>query len=387
MAKDGFKAFDCDIHIAEPNFWEEYIESEFKEQAPRLVPDESTGDGMDVSGPWVSGWSVKIGERLVGRLAQQSPLSVAALKEGVRDSMQRMPEAVERGFDSVSQLHAMDAEGLDKAALFPTHGLHILDSDTLEPRFAAAIARAYNRWLYDFCGADRNRLLGIGMVTPLDVEAAVQEAQRVVHDLGFRGVYLRPNPVLGRSWSHPYYDPLWAELERLDVPVCFHAAALTVELPSIGERLREYYWLEHAIAHPGEMMLTMAAIIGGGVLERFPRLRLAFLEGNCSWLPFLLWRLDRGWHWLGKRETPELKKRPSEYFQEGRCFVAVESEEDLVKETIERIGDDSLIFSTDYPHRDSEYPHAVDTFLELPISRQSKEKILWDNSLRLYSLS
>ena len=385
--KNGFKAFDSDIHISEPNFWEQYIDQEFKDQAPRLVPDEQYRERSDIRGPWMAGHAFEVGGRVMRRSASRGPHSEAAMAEVVRRSIHRTRDAVDRGFDAISQLQAMDSEGLDQVAVFPTHGLRLTDTETMESELAAAIARAYNNWLYDFCNADKERLIGVAMVTPLDIEAAVREARRAVEELGFRGIFLRPNPVKGRNWYDPYYDPLWAELERLDVPVGFHGAATTAELPSIGQRFGEYYWLEHSIAHPGEMMLAMAAIIGGGVMERFRKLRVAFLEGNCSWVPFFLWRMDRGWEWFGQMESPELQKSPSDYFREGRCYVSVESEEGPVKETIQQVGDDCIVFSTDYPHLDSEFPHAVETFLTLPISKDSKRKILWDNCRRLYGLN
>ena len=385
--KNGFQAFDSDIHISEPDFWRDYIDPQFKDQAPRLVSDQGNGDRVGTHGPWVSGFAFEVGGRLKGRRTPVNPHSEPATAETVRRTISRVQEAVDRGFDAISQLQAMDKEGLDQVALFPTHGLHLSDTDTIDPKLAAAIARAYNNWLYDFSSADRERLVGIAMATPLDVEATVQETRRAVNELGFRGIFLLPNPVKHRNWYDPYYDPLWAELESLDVPVGFHAAAAARELPLAGSRFVEHEWLGHAIAHPGEMMMALAAMICGGVLERFPRLRVSFLEGNCSWLPFLLWRLDRGWNWKGKWEAPELKKKPSEYFREGRCFVAVEADEHLVKQTIQEVGDDCLVFSTDYPHLDSEYPHAVETFLQLPISPESKAKILWHNSRRLYGLS
>ena len=182
MAKNGFKACDSDIHISEPNFWEQYIDPEFKDQAPRLIPDELCSEGMDTPGPWASGWVFEVGGRIMGRPAQRSPHTEAAMAEAVRGSIPRIKEAVDRGFDSVSLLHAMENEGLDQVAVFPTHGLHITDTETMEPELAAAIARAYNNWLHDFCGADRERLLGVAMVTPLDIEAAVQETRRAVEE-------------------------------------------------------------------------------------------------------------------------------------------------------------------------------------------------------------
>ena len=193
MPKNGFRAFDSDIHIDEPNFWEQYIDPEFKEQAPRLVPDPLSSEGMDTPGPWVSGWVFEVGGRIMGRPAQNSPQSEAAMAEAVRRSIPRIKDAVDRGFDAVSLLQAMEKEGLDQVAVFPTHGLHIIDTETMEPKLAAAIARAYNDWLHDFCSADRERILGVAMVTPLDIKAAVKEARRAVQELGFRGIFLRPN--------------------------------------------------------------------------------------------------------------------------------------------------------------------------------------------------
>jgi predicted TIM-barrel fold metal-dependent hydrolase len=124
----------------------------------------------------------------------------------------------------------MDAESLDLAVLFPSRGLFVLGldstdvlgSDGLEPDFAAAIARAYNDWLHDFIQADPKRMYGVAMVAPHDISGAIEEIRRTVKDYGFRGVFLRPNHVNNKKWSDPYYDPLWAECERLDLPVGFH---------------------------------------------------------------------------------------------------------------------------------------------------------------------
>ena len=106
---------------------------------------------------------------------------------------------------------------------------------------------------------------------------------------------------------------------------------------------------------------------------------------NCTWLPWLLWRLDEGWEREGDIWAQDLTMKPSEYFKR-QCFVSVEPDEDGVKYVIDYIGTDRLVFSTDYPHGDSKFPHAVETFLELPISDKDKQKILWDNCAEFYRL-
>jgi predicted TIM-barrel fold metal-dependent hydrolase len=133
------------------------------------------------------------------------------------------------------------------------------------------------------------------------------------------------------------------------------------------------------------MMLTLGAVVTGGVLARFPRLRMAFLEGNCSWLPWWLWALDERWEAWGDRELFAQDALPSELFKR-QCFVSVEPEEELARHVVAEVGDDNLVVSTDWPHDDSRYPHAVDTFLGLTLPPESQRKILWDNCARLYKL-
>jgi len=123
-----------------------------------------------------------------------------------------------------------------------------------------------------------------------------------------------------------------------------------------------------------------------GVLERFPRLRVAFLEGNCSWLPWWLYRMDEMWEKCGRAEEGEiLTLEPHEYFLR-QCYASVDVDEAPVRHVIEEYGDDNLVFSTDFPHIDGAFPHAVEGFLELDIPEASKRKILWDNCARFYGV-
>src|SRR5437879_999920 len=223
----------------------------------------------------------------------------------------------------------MDQEGIAVAVVYPTRGLFAQGIDGMEPKLAAAIARAYNNWLYDFCAANPQRLIGAGMISPFEIDDAVAEAQRAVKELGFKGIFLRPNPVNGRNWHDPYYEPLWSELEALDVPLGFHEG-LGAHLPQVGERYGRNVMLRHTVCHPGEQMLAAVSFCGGGILARHPRLRVAFLEGNASWVPFLLWRMDEHYEWLGDVFARDLSMEPSAYFKR-QCFVSVECDEEPVK--------------------------------------------------------
>jgi predicted TIM-barrel fold metal-dependent hydrolase len=142
--------------------------------------------------------------------------------------------------------------------------------------------------------------------------------------------------------------------------------------------------LRRVYAQPFEQMLGLGSFVAGGVLERHPELRIAFLEANCSWAPWLLWRLDEGYEREADIFVPELTMAPSEYFKR-QCVVSIEPDETPAKYLIEEIGSSQLVFSTDYPHGDSRYPNAVDSFLELPLPDEDKRKILWDNCAAFYS--
>jgi predicted TIM-barrel fold metal-dependent hydrolase len=141
--------------------------------------------------------------------------------------------------------------------------------------------------------------------------------------------------------------------------------------------------MRRVYAQPFEQMLGLGSFLGGGILERHPKMKVAFLEANCSWLPWLLWRLDEGYEREGDIFMQDIKMPPSEYFKR-QCFISVEPDETPARHTIEEFGCDQLVFSTDYPHGDSKYPHAVESFLKLTLSDDDKRKILWDNCARFY---
>ena len=377
MAKNSFMVMDSDLHVLEPpDLWLRYIEPTFLDRAPKGIKSR-----------YPRNMTTEVEGRLIPiPVEQESPRyhEFRSKMDELKEEDYRYP--IERGFDAVSQLHAMDREGVDVAMLFPSRGLMALGMDGLDPELAAAIASAYNNWLYDFCQTDPKRMYGAAMIAPQDIELAIKEARRAVEQLGFRGIFIRPNPINGRNWHDPHYDPLWAEIQQLGVPLEFHEGG-RVHLPQVGIQF-ETNTLYHVCSQPMQAMLAMVSIIGGGVLERFPKLIVAFLEGNCSWVPWCLWRLEEHMEpgsFGGWIEHPDLTMKATEYFKR-QCYVSVECDEEFAKQVVEWLGDDKIVFSTDYPHLDSKYPHAVERFLELPLTDETKGKLLWDNCARLYGL-
>ena len=369
MANQGFKVMDSDMHVLEPvDLWERYIDQEFKHRAPKGLLRTPLDVAVEVEGT-ISG--------LVGD-------GWGSLSQVYGDVQSRYAEDIERGFDAVAQLKAMDKEGVDVGLLFPSRGLFANSYEDMDPEFATAIAQAYNNWMAEFCQADPSRMYGAGMVAIQDIGQAVKEARRGVKELGFRAVFLRAaSPRKGVYYHQSSFDSLWAEMEELGVPVVFHEGVPSYMPNTLSGRFGNDEMSLSKTAFVLEQLVAVEAMTLGGVLERFPKLKVAFLEGNGSWLPFWLWRLDEIYDYTGKYEYPELKLKPSEYFYR-QGFVSCDCDETPAKQAIEAIGNDYFVFSTDYPHADSSYPHAVEIFLDLPLDEQSKRKILWDNCARLY---
>ncbi len=374
MARDGFKILDSDMHLMEPvDLWERYIDSKFRSQAPRGLTSENVRD-LRMTHPDGRLWGLP---QTHGRRNSNQGHNFQK-NQGIYGSH------AERGWTAEVQLEAMDIEGIDVAVLYPTRGLQALSEPNMEANFAAALARAYNDWLYDFCERNPNRLLGAGMISPFDIDAAVAEVKRCIKELGFRAVFMRSTIMNGRNWFDDYYEPLWNALEEFEIPIGFHESSSSAARQT-GDIFEPNFMLRRAVAQPMEQMLGLVSLCSGGVLARHPKLRVAFLEANCTWLPWLLWRLDEGWEREGDIWARDLTRKPSDYFKK-QCFVSVEPDEDGVKYVIDYIGTDRLVFSTDYPHGDSKFPRAVESFLQLDITEDNKRKILWDNCAEFYRM-
>lgn len=375
MAKQGFRIGDVDLHVYEPdNVWEKYMDPKYREVAPKPVDGVESMVRFMVKGRPLAAYSDHP-ERMRANKAR------SAWQKG----MERYAEARAAGFDAKSTLKAMDTEGVDVAVMYRTFGAHVIAFDDLEPDVAAAYCRAYNRWLKDYCDTDPKRLKVAAVIPQQDTAYGVREAEFAVKELGAVTLVMTPNPVMKRQLYHPDYDRVWAFAQDHNIPIglhCIHAAYQD----HITNRYLENLAMAHSASHPIEMMLAMGSLFYGGVLERFPKLKIAFLECNAGWAPWWLHRLDEEWEKFGQFERVKLSLKPSEYFKR-QCVISCEPDEPFVPQVIETFGEDILVTSTDYPHDDAPFPHAMDLFLKQPISKEAKRKALWDNFSRFYNIN
>jgi uncharacterized protein len=272
-----------------------------------------------------------------------------------------------------------EQEGIDLQILYPTLGLNI--GEVREPEYQAALCRAYNDWVADYCREAPEHLKAVAIVPVLDPTEACREMNRAVADLGLVGVMF-PTYVRGHNVGEQFFWPIYSEAETLGVPVALHATGS--ETGDVG-RFPNFLGV-HVWSHAPEQMISLTSIILGGIPEQFPRLRLGFMESGCGWLPFWMEHLEGEWE-KRRFDAPLCKEEPRVYMTSGRLFYSFEPEEKTLPYVAQWVGEDQLLYASDYPHWDSEWPDTTRTLLDRDdLSPALKRKLLCDNALRFYGI-
>jgi predicted TIM-barrel fold metal-dependent hydrolase len=279
-------------------------------------------------------------------------------------------------------LRDADREQIDRMVLFPSMGLAVPSFE--DPEFAAGFARLYNGHLADWCAESGSRLLGVATVPLEDVAASIAILEEA-KDLGHVCVHVPP-ALRERNLDHPDLEPFWARAAELDMPVGVHGAP-GVHLPKIGVDRFTNYIQVHCISFPFDQMTAMTALVSGGVLERHPGLRVAFLEAGVGWAPFFLDRLHEHWEKRGDWIENGWGRDPLEYLARGQIYVSCEPGEPILPGVIDVLGDDFILYASDYPHWDSEFPNSTKPLRERQdLSETSRAKILAGNARRFFGL-
>jgi predicted TIM-barrel fold metal-dependent hydrolase len=286
-------------------------------------------------------------------------------------------------------LEFLDGVAIESTVLYPTAGLAF--GIIQDPTWATAVARAYNNWFTDRFFRVSSRLRGVALLPLQDVPEAVKELGRAVTELGMVGAVLPANNgELGvrKALGHPDFWPIYAAAERLDVPLAVHGA------PSfnLGINFFTQFAQTHALEHPIAQIIQLTSMVMEGVFERFPRLRVAYLEAGAGWVPYMMDRLDRSYEIWATAQYREfsawLKKKPSEYMQSGQVYFSCEGGEQSLRNAIERIGHQTLLFASDFPH-ETNMQRAKQEIAELlersDLSDDAKQGILHDNIVRFYT--
>jgi predicted TIM-barrel fold metal-dependent hydrolase len=285
--------------------------------------------------------------------------------------------------DPKSRLEDMDLEGIDQTIMFP--GGAGEEWAGLDRDFAIAVCQTLNNARSEFTRFNPKRLMSVAKLPMIDPDAAVAELRRAVKELGMVGM-VTPQHVRDKNLDHPSFDVVWAEAERLGVAVCVHGGGQAIDQVPIGVDRFKTRLETHAFTHPVGQMLAVMSFTVGGILHRFPKLRVAFLEANVGWLPFWLERLDEHWE-LTPEQAPLIDRKPSEYFLSGRCFIGCDPDERAIPHVIDSAGEGVIVYASDYCHWDCKFPDTVKIIEDrTDISASGKRAILDENPRRLYAL-
>jgi uncharacterized protein len=367
---------DCDSHVMEPpDLWENYLEPAYRERAIKIVRDPA--DGMEVlivdRQPLLRGTLGGLGGANVERRKLFTP--------GVVSYLEGCPPA---SYLPKERIRLLDQWRVDKGVLFPTVGILW---DVADNALATAYARAYNSWVHDFASGARERVIPIAHLALQDPTSALKELRRCLK-LGFKGVFLPPEPITGRRFSHPDFDPIWRELEEAGAPACLHVIVRFNRAPGL---LGTFY-------QPGEFRAVYGFALGGfalvvpaamtmvadGLFDRFPRLKVLCVEAGCGWAPYIMDRMDEKYEHLGWTFPTRLK--PSDYFRRN-IWVVAEPEERTIGAVMDLLGEDRVLWGSDFPHIDStlEAPRLIrESIASLSPDRQ--RKLLGDNARAAFAL-
>ncbi len=278
-------------------------------------------------------------------------------------------------------LRALDKGGMEQAVLFPTLGLFM--SFLKDRTWAVQLCRAYNTLMYEEFIKASPRLKAVALLPIQDPEAAAKELRRAVSELGHVGGMLAAdgNHVLGDE----RFTPIYEEAQRLDVMLAIHASGS--HLGGAGVDLFPRFIQAHTCSHPFGQMRQLTSIVFEGIPERFPDLRLAFLEAGAGWAPYWMERMDDEYAKRGEIEAPALRKKPSDYVRSGKIYFSCEADEWLLPQALKHVGENQIVYASDFPHWDHSFPGSIDEIRNRgDLTDAQKKKVLADNCRRLYRL-
>ena len=278
-------------------------------------------------------------------------------------------------------LEALDRGGMEQVVLFPTLGLFM--SFLKDREWAVRLCGAYNTLLYEEFIRVSPRLKAVALLPVQDPEAAAKELRRAVRELGHVGGMLAADGshVLGDA----RFTPIYEEAQRLDVMLGIHASGS--HLGGAGVDLFPAFIQAHTCSHPFGQMRQLTSIVFEGIPERFPDLRIAFLEAGAGWAPYWMERMDDEYAKRGEVEAPALRKKPSDYVRSGKIYFSCEADEWLLPQALKHVGEDQIVYASDFPHWDHSFPGSIDEIRNRgDLTDTQKKKVLADNCRRLYKL-
>jgi len=364
----------ADNHLIDPkDLYVERMPKEFRDRAPRVLRGPDGGDGWSFDG------------RPPARTFGLEAVAGQADREGnYKPTGMTWDEIMPGNYDGGAHLADMDRDGIDGVVVYPLVAMAAYSLP--DPAFRVALLQTYNDWLLDdFEAADRTRLVGL-CALPVDepIDVPVAEVHRCVVK-GARGFFVPGSPE--RPYWDPVYDPLWQAMSETDTAVSFHrnhggkpradeAPMLDVPGMNVGGIAVRFF----------SAVTPLTYMIFTGVFERFPGLKVVAGEVNCGWMPFWLENMDQNYeqqrHWA---ELP-FDRPPSSYAGTNVFVTTLDDHVGFAATREDPRMADAVMYSIDYPHSVTLWPHSSKHIAELTagMDENTKDKVLAGNADRVY---
>ena len=387
MSKHGFAVLDADGHVAESGTRIlPYVDQPHRDRLSRLIDwrKSNTGGGhmtpVDIPYNDLAQGYERTGRRLLGTwdVADNINADVSIFGTPSGFNPARRPNGGHDPADTRADLTDM---GIDLAVWFPSNITSFVA--VREPDYEAAVVRGYNRWIGEFCASQPGEFYAVAVIPHWDTALAAAEIDRVGQEpwcVGITTCLTLPDMLP----DHPYFAPILAAAQHNDLAVCIHSGTDRPPYAPARAELSDNYFMLHMTGHPWQQMRAMAAIIGGGVYEKYPTLRIAHLESGCGWVPYWAERMDSHAEKLGYT-VPHLQAKPSDHVKGGRCFVSFEVDEALLPHIADIVGEDNLVYASDYPHYDANFNALSEFVARTDLTEGRKTKFLDANARRLFT--
>ncbi len=355
------KLIDSDAHVIEPpNLWADYTEKKYLAKAPRVVSD----NGSD---RWLcEGVKMHSTRELVG---------VTRDFTDRRQTGKYGTDIVKSGYLPGERLKDMAKDGVWAEVVYPTVALRLFMLK--DASLKAALFRAYNSWIADFCKAHPNRLKGLGCLAMEDVAGAVKELERC-KKLGLIGGLII---LEGMQHEDARYHPLWKASRDLDMPISMHVE--TGNVMSTNTRV-------DLITYATHIQKALASMVYSGLFDRFPKFKLVSVESDAGWAGYFIERMDFFYNLHGSRRKERgimCARPPSEIFHDSIYYTFITDLSGVAARKI--VGVNNILWSSDFPHSGSTWPHSQASAAKhvAGVPKADADKILWKNTARLYGFS
>ena len=297
-------------------------------------------------------------------------------------------ERSESGKTPDQRLVALARDGVECEVLFPNKGLTIWATQDIE--FSQAMCRAYNDWAWETFAAYNDRLAPMAAIATGEITGAIAEVQRAAIR-GFKGLTLPCKPVWGPpdhehvNYNLPLFDPLWAAIVEVDLPITFHVSTGRDPRTARGNGGAIINYAAHSLAPTMEPLINLCS---SGVVERFPALRFGSIEAGIGWVPWMLTAMDEAYHKHHMWVRPKLKALPSDYFRSNGFASFGEDPPGLALMREFRLTN-NFLWANDFPHHEGTWPHSAAAIERTMggLDDEERAKVLGLNAARIFKFN